>query len=113
MAFSRTTLSGSVGQGSTAPKFYTYTTGDNKATTIADDYFVGANDFLAVGDFIMATASDASLLLVVSKVDSDEVDTIDLIGTVIPADGLASDTLVGATETITIVNGIITAIAGN
>jgi len=30
---------------------------------------------LKVGDFILATATDASVLLVVTKVDDDEVDT--------------------------------------
>jgi len=113
MAFDRDNFSTSnVGQGSAAPKLSTYITTDNKATTIAADYFVGLNGFLTVGDFIFAVTSDASLMLRVSKVDSDEVDTVDIVGTVVPATGI-TDTLVGATETITITNGIVTAIAEN
>lgn len=76
MAFTRTTFSGNVGAGSAAPSFYVYGSAtDNKAAVIADDYFVGLIGIVAVGDFILATASDASVLLVVTKSDAAEVDT--------------------------------------
>ena len=82
MAFDRTKLGGNIGSGSSAPQFYTYITGtDNKAAVIAADYFAGASvdagmiGVFEVGDFILATASDASVLLVVTKSDADEIDT--------------------------------------
>jgi len=74
--FTRDTFSGSVGAGSAGPSLYVYSSAaDNKATVIADDYFVGLIGIVEVGDFILATASDASVLLVVTKSDAAEVDT--------------------------------------
>jgi len=74
--FTKASFSGNVGAGSAAPSFYVYGSAtDDKATVIAADYFVDLNKILKVGDFILATATDASVLLVVTKVDDDEVDT--------------------------------------
>jgi len=74
--FTKASFSGNVGAGSAAPSFYVYGSAtDNKATVIADDYFVGLIGIVKVGDFILATATDASVLLVVTKSDADEVDT--------------------------------------
>ena len=76
MAFTKASFSGNVGAGSAAPSFYVYGSAvDNKAAVIADDYFVGLIGIVKVGDFILATATDASVLLVVTKSDSAEVDT--------------------------------------
>lgn len=73
MALDRTNLGS--GQASGAPRIFTYITGvDSKATVIADDYFAGATNQFTVGDFILATCSDGSVLVVVTKSDSDEVD---------------------------------------
>jgi len=76
MAFTRTTFSGNVGAGSAAPSLYVYSSAtDNKVAVIADDYFVGLVGLIKVGDFILATATDASVLLVCTKSDAAEVDT--------------------------------------
>jgi len=75
MAFDRNYFSGSVGAGSLAPSFYVYgTSTDNQAAVVTADYFVGLIGIIEVGDFILATASDASVLLVCTKSDADEVD---------------------------------------
>lgn len=55
MAFTRETLSGGIGAGSSAPKIYSYSTADAKATVIAADYFLGAYQILDAGDVIIAT----------------------------------------------------------
>ena len=74
--FTKASFSGNVGAGSAAPSFYVYGSAtDNKATVIADDYFANLVNILNVGDFILATATDASVLLVVTKSESGEVDT--------------------------------------
>jgi len=74
--FTKESFSGNVGAGSLSPTFFVYGSAtDNKATVIADDYFVGLIGIVKVGDFILATATDASVLLVVTKSDADEVDT--------------------------------------
>jgi len=74
--FTKASFSGNVGAGSASPSFYVYGSAtDDKATIIAADYFVDLNKILKVNDFILAAATDASVLLVVTKVDDDEVDT--------------------------------------
>jgi len=74
--FTKASFSGNVGAGSLAPSLYVYGSAtDNKATVIADDYFAELIGILNVGDFIVATATDASVLLVVTKSESGEVDT--------------------------------------
>lgn len=76
MAFDRTNLSGSIGGGSNAPKFFTFVdTGSSKATIDTDDYFLGLSDILTIGDGIYALGSDGAVLLAVTKVSSTEVDT--------------------------------------
>jgi hypothetical protein len=85
MAFDRTKLSGNIGAGSGAPKFFTYRTDDATADVIADDYFAGAANILELGDFIYAstdedgTTAHVAVALVVTKVvttpGSEEVDT--------------------------------------
>lgn len=68
MAFNRTSLSGNLGAGSSAPSLFTYgTSTDAKAAVIASGYFNDATDVLRKGDIILATASDATVALVVTS----------------------------------------------
>lgn len=61
MAFDRKNLSGNIGAGSNAPKFYTYNGEDNtKAEVIADSFFDGIAEILEVGSLITATTSDTA-----------------------------------------------------
>ena len=79
MAFTRDTLSGGIGAGSSAPKLYTYSTADAKSAVIASDYFLGAYPFLAKGDIIVATfatgGSIGACSLVVTAATSSTVTT--------------------------------------
>lgn len=74
MAYARTNLSGGIGGGSNAPKFYTFRdTGSTKAAMDVDDYFLDLNDILKVGDGIFATGSDGSVLFGVTAVSATTV----------------------------------------
>ena len=76
MAYTRTNLSGAIGGGSNAPKFYTYKdTGSNKAAVATDDYFLDLNDILNVGDAILCNCSDGTIILVAATVSSTTVVT--------------------------------------
>jgi len=76
MAYARTNLSGAIGGGSNAPKFYTFRdTGSTKAAIDTDDYFLDLNDILAVGDAIYAHGSDGAVLLAVTAVSATTVTT--------------------------------------
>ena len=76
MAYARTNLSGGIGGGSNAPKFYTFRdTATTKANIAAADYFLDLNDILDVGDGIYAQGSDGSVLLAVVSVTSATVTT--------------------------------------
>lgn len=79
MAFTRETLSGGIGAGSSAPKIYSYSTADAKATVIAADYFLGAYQILDAGDVIIATfatgGSIGACTLVVTASTSTTVTT--------------------------------------
>lgn len=79
MAFTRETLSGGIGAGSSAPKLYTYSTADAKATVIASDYFLGAYNILKAGDIIVVTfatgGSIGACTLVVTASSSTTVTT--------------------------------------
>lgn len=80
MAFDRTYLSRtSVGQGSGAPKLFTYrTTTDNKAAVGASGYFNGISDILEAGDFILVSASDGDQISSVAAVTNGVVTTLDV-----------------------------------
>ena len=74
MAYSRTNLSGSIGGGSNAPKFFTFTdTASTKAAIATADYFLDLNDILSVGDGVYALGSDGAVLLAVTAVSSSTV----------------------------------------
>lgn len=76
MAFTRTTLSGNVGSGSTAPSLYTYSSAtDNKAAIIAADYFLTGTNTFNVGDIIIAKGTDATVMLVVASATAVTVTT--------------------------------------
>lgn len=79
MAFNRENLSGGIGAGSSAPKLYTYTTADAKATVIAADYFLGAYQILKAGDIIVATFANGGSIgactLVIASSTSTTVTT--------------------------------------
>lgn len=76
MAFSRTTLSGGIGAGSSAPTLYVYgSSTDAKAAIIAADYFLGAYDVLNAGDIILASGTDATVALKVLVSSSTTVTT--------------------------------------
>lgn len=107
MAYDRTNLSGNLGAGSGAPRVYTFI---DSASTVAqidtDDYFLDAYDVLTAGDVIIATGSDSSKILVVSASSSTTVTT----------DGIGVEAGVatfgpGAVTSITVTNGIVTAIS--
>ena len=75
MAFDRTNFTySSIGQGSNAPKVYTYrTTVDNKAAVIASGYFNALADQLEAGDFILTDASDGPTVIGVNAVTAGVV----------------------------------------
>ena len=76
MAYARTNLSGSIGGGSNAPKFFTFKdTATTKANIAADDYFLDLNDILSVGDGLYCLGSDGAVLLSVVAVTSATVTT--------------------------------------
>jgi hypothetical protein len=67
MAYARTNLSGGIGGGSNAPKFYTFRdTASTKAQIATADYFLDLNDILDIGDGIYAQGSDGAVLLAVT-----------------------------------------------
>ena len=108
MAFDRTNLSGNIGAGSDAPQVFSFR---DDASTLAQiaaaDYFLTAHSTLGAGDILVATGSDKSGILQVTASSSTTVTVSDLIGTVVPAAGLASFT--GIVTNLTVVNGIVTA----
>lgn len=76
MAFDRTKLSGSIGGGSDAPKFFTFRdTASTKAQIAAADYFLDLYQILNVGDGIYAQGSDGAVLLSVLASSSTTVTT--------------------------------------
>ena len=53
MAYTRTNVSGSIGGGSNAPKFFTFTdVATTKANIAAADYFLDLNDAVAVSNLL-------------------------------------------------------------
>ena len=76
MAFDRTKLSGNMGAGGDAPKFFTFRdTASTKAQIATDDYFLGVYQILAAGDGIYAQGSDGAVLLSVTASSSSTVTT--------------------------------------
>ena len=76
MAFDRTKLSGGIGAGSDAPKIYSYDgSADTKAAVIADSFFDGVADHLAVGDMIFATTTTVPVALYVVSITAGVVVT--------------------------------------
>lgn len=76
MAFVRKNLQAISGGGSNAPQVFSYLSTDNKAATLAANYFDSALKVLAVGDFIMARCSDGALVMSVATNDGTHVTTI-------------------------------------
>ncbi len=106
MAFDIKQLSGNMGAGSLAPKVFAFR---DDASTMAEiataDYFLSVYGILDAGDVIHATASDGTTNLVVTESTSITV----TVGDVVPSGGVA--TFTGAVTSITITNGIVTAIS--
>lgn len=76
MAFDRTNLSGNIGAGSSAPKFFTFTDGSStKAQVAAADYFLDVTDSLEVGDALLCVCSDGTIILIVTAATSATVTT--------------------------------------
>lgn len=76
MAFSKTNFSGSVGGGSGAIKLYVHKdTASTKAQVAAADYFLSIYDSLNVGDAIVSTCSDGSIINFVTAATSATVTT--------------------------------------
>lgn len=76
MAFDRTNLSGNIGAGSNAPKFYTFTdTASTKAQVAAADYFLSVYQSLEVGDALLCVCSDGTIILIVTASSSTTVTT--------------------------------------
>ena len=74
MAFDRTGLSGNIGAGSNAPKFFTYDgSADTKAAVIADSFFDGLADILEVGDIIIATTTTVPVALYIVSISAADV----------------------------------------
>lgn len=70
----RKNLSGNIGAGSNAPKFYTYNGTDNtKAEVIADSFFDDVADILEVGSLITATTSTVPVALYVVSISAANV----------------------------------------
>jgi hypothetical protein len=109
MAFDRTNLStSSIGQGGGTPGLLTYvTTADAKATVAAADYFLGAYDVITAKDVILCNCSDGAVIAVITASSSSTVtsEALETIGGV--SGSFISD---AAASTITVTNGIITAI---
>ena len=76
MAFDRKNLSGNIGAGSNAPKFYTFKdTASTKAQVAAADYFLDLYQILEVGDVILSVCSDGTIINVVTASSSTTVTT--------------------------------------
>lgn len=106
MAFDRKKLSGNMGAGSLAPKVYTFKDDASTMVEIATaDYFLDVYQILDVGDVINATGSDGTTNLAVT---ASSITTV-TVGDVVPSGGVA--TFTGAVTSITITNGIVTAIS--
>lgn len=76
MAFDRTGLSGNIGAGSNAPKFFTYDgSADTKAAVIADSFFDDVADILNVGDIIISTSTTVPVALYVVSITAGVVVT--------------------------------------
>ena len=76
MAFEREFISGNVGAGSYAPKFFSYKTAtDSKATVAGADYFLTGYDVLDADDAILAVCSDGMIVLRVLVSNSTTVTT--------------------------------------
>ncbi len=74
MAFDRTGLSGNIGAGSNAPKFFTYDgSADTKAAVIADSFFDEIADVLAVGDIIISTSTTVPVALYIVSISAADV----------------------------------------
>lgn len=109
MAFSRKNLAGNMGAGSGAPKVYSFV---DSASTLAQitaaDYFLTAHDVLDAGDIIQVLGSDGAATIRVSASSSTTVTTA--VATAAGFGGVAAFGPAAVTS-ITIVNGIVTAIA--
>ena len=76
MAFDRTGLSGNIGAGSNAPKFFTYDgSADTKAAVIADSFFDDVAGILNVGDIIISTSTTVPVALYVVSITAGVVVT--------------------------------------
>ena len=107
MAFDRTNLSGNLGAGSNAPKIFTFR---DDASTIAQiataDYFLGVYSLLEAGDVIQATGSNGTTNVAVTASSSTTVTVAD----VVPSGGVLTFGP-SAVTSITVTNGIVTAIS--
>jgi len=109
MAFSRKNLANIGGAGTGAPKVYSFVdTGSTLAQITTADYFLTAYDVLDVGDIIQALGSDGAATIRVSASSSTTVTTATAT-----AAGFGGVAAFGpsAVTSITVVNGIVTAIA--
>ena len=109
MAFTKASFSGNVGAGSASNKLFVYSSDDTKATIIASGYFDDLSNIVGVGDMIM-TAYDldgtmSSILIQIDAITSGVVTVKALGGGV--SGSFISD---AAASTITVTDGIITAI---
>lgn len=76
MAFSKLNFSGSVGGGSGAIKLFVHKDlASTKAQVAAADYFLDIYDSLSVGDAIVSTCSDGSIINFVTAATSATVTT--------------------------------------
>lgn len=76
MAFSKLNFSGSIGGGSGAIKLFVHKdTASTKAEVAAADYFLSIYDSLNVGDGIISTCSDGSIINFVTEATSVTVTT--------------------------------------
>ena len=76
MAFDITNLSGNIGAGSNAPKFFTFKdTSSTKLQVATADYFLNANTKLEVGDAILCNCSDGTIILIVTASSTTTVTT--------------------------------------
>lgn len=78
MAFNRDNFTrSSVGQGSNAPKVFSYRTADdNKLATGTSGYFDGVSDIVEAGDFILCTSSDGMEVVGIAAVTDGVVTTV-------------------------------------
>lgn len=108
MAFNRKNLSGGIGAGSNAPKLFTFVdSASTKAQVATADYFLTVTEILNAGDIILCGCSDGTTVAVVASATATTVTTeaLETIGGV--SGSFVSD---AAASTITVTNGIITAI---